>query len=122
MMTRISVRHPIDQMIGEEIKRLRRSAKLTQRDLAAQLDVSYQQVQKYELAVNRLPASTLFEIAKIFGVSVSDLYLQTGEEATIDPLLESALELVRLYQSIPENFRPLIKSAAQSFAQEGFRI
>ena len=43
----------IDQHVGERIRLRRTELGLTQEQLAAALDVSYQQVQKYETGANR---------------------------------------------------------------------
>jgi len=41
---------------------------MSQTDVAELLGMSFQQVQKYEAATNRIAASRLFELAQIFGV------------------------------------------------------
>jgi transcriptional regulator with XRE-family HTH domain len=63
--------HPVDLHVGKSIRRIRREREFTQCALAARLGVSFQQVQKYESAANRVAASRLFQIAEVFGVPVS---------------------------------------------------
>jgi transcriptional regulator with XRE-family HTH domain len=46
---------------------------MTQADLSRSLGVSFQQVQKYEKAGNRISASTLVTIAAELGVTVAEL-------------------------------------------------
>ncbi len=56
---------------------------MSQTTLGAAIGVSFQQVQKYERGANRIAASTLFQIARILGVSPSDFFenLQSGAGA-----------------------------------------
>lgn len=63
-----------DKIIGDAILFLRKRQGLTQKDLADMLNVSFQQVQKYESAENRISASRLYKIACALQVSVADLY------------------------------------------------
>jgi DNA-binding XRE family transcriptional regulator len=60
----------IDICIAAHLVALRCHHGLTQQELARALDISYQQVQKYEYARNRITASTLYRIARIFNVPV----------------------------------------------------
>lgn len=41
---------------------------LTQEELGSRIGVSYQQIQKYETASNRISVSRLFRIASVFAV------------------------------------------------------
>ena len=59
----------IDVYVGGKLRGLRSTNKLTQRDLAKKINVSAQQLQKYESAANRISASTLYEIAQILDVN-----------------------------------------------------
>ena len=47
---------------------------LTQMTWAAEISVTYQQLQKYELGVSRVSASRLYDIAKVLKVPVSSFY------------------------------------------------
>jgi transcriptional regulator with XRE-family HTH domain len=66
--------HPVDVHVGKCIRYIRREREVTQAVLATRLGVSFQQVQKYESAANRVSASRLFQIAEVFGVPVSWFY------------------------------------------------
>lgn len=66
--------HSIDIRVGQRIKEFRKSIGMTQRDLAKQIGVRFQQVQKYEAALNRVSASKLFMIAETLGVKVGDFF------------------------------------------------
>jgi transcriptional regulator with XRE-family HTH domain len=59
-----------DHIIAKNIRRFRLARGLSQRALAASVGVTFQQVQKYENASNRISASRLFAIADALGVPV----------------------------------------------------
>lgn len=61
--------------VGKNIKRLRLHKKMTQSQLAERLGVSSQAVSKWEKDINAPDIALLPEIAKIFGVSIDELFL-----------------------------------------------
>jgi transcriptional regulator with XRE-family HTH domain len=88
---------------------------LTQEQLAEALDVSYQQVQKYETGANRISAGRIFELARKLRVDVS--YFFEGlpldappEQVTLEHggRQRSAIELVRKFAQIED---PQVRSA-----------
>jgi transcriptional regulator with XRE-family HTH domain len=64
----------VDEAVGKRVRLLRLARSLSQSELASQIGVSFQQVQKYERGTNRMSASKLVAIADTLGVSVSDLF------------------------------------------------
>jgi len=62
--------HPVDHHVGERIKARRNIMGLSQQDLGEALDLTYQQVQKYENGMNRVVASRLFELGRILKVGI----------------------------------------------------
>ena len=66
--------HSIDVRVGKRIKEIRLLREMSQKDLAEQIGVRFQQVQKYETASNRVSASRLFVIAKALDVGVEELF------------------------------------------------
>jgi len=65
--------HRVDIALGERIKEIRRNLDMSQTDMANQIGVSFQQVQKYEIATNRVSVSRLVMIAGALGCTASDL-------------------------------------------------
>ncbi len=99
----------IDQHVGERMRLRRTERGLTQEQLATALEVSYQQIQKYETGANRISAGRLYEISRKLEVDVG--YFFVGLEPDQEPLptpLEhggrqrSAIELVRKFAQIRE--------------------
>ena len=70
--------HPIDRLVGLRVRLFRTAQGLSQSRLAEDLGITFQQVQKYEKGTNRISASRLFEIARLLGVSITELYGDAG--------------------------------------------
>lgn len=65
MPKRTPARQPteIDAIVGEKIRAARKECGLTQEQLAAEVGLTFQQIQKYEKAVNRVSAGLLYEFS-----------------------------------------------------------
>jgi transcriptional regulator with XRE-family HTH domain len=63
--------HPVDIRVGQRVRERRKVLGITQDRLAQALDLTFQQVQKYERGVNRMSASKLFEAAQVLDVPVN---------------------------------------------------
>lgn len=61
---------PRDVAVGARVRAFRIKAGLSQDEVAKQLGVRFQQVQKYETGVNRIPQDRLETMAKMFKVPV----------------------------------------------------
>jgi ribosome-binding protein aMBF1 (putative translation factor) len=64
----------VDEFIGKRMREGRLALNISQADLGEKLGVSFQQIQKYEKAVNRVSAARLFEICKALRVSLSWMF------------------------------------------------
>jgi transcriptional regulator with XRE-family HTH domain len=87
---------------------------MTQQQLAEQVGIKFQQIQKYETGANRISASRLWDIADSLDVPVSfffeglDNVDREGDRSDVPADLmgdKEALDLVRSYYAIPENQR-----------------
>jgi transcriptional regulator with XRE-family HTH domain len=65
---------PIDLHLAQKLRQLRRSFGMTQDRLSELTGLSFQQIQKYEKAKNRIPASRLFEFAQLLEQPVSAFF------------------------------------------------
>lgn len=70
----IPVADPIDVYIGQRLRAERLARKMSQADLGAALNVTFQQIQKYERGDNRVSASMLTKAAKALGLSVTEFF------------------------------------------------
>ena len=63
----------IDREVGKRLRALREEAGLSQTALGARSGVTFQQVQKYENGVNRLPINRLIEFCEALSVPASQV-------------------------------------------------
>ena len=78
---------PLDALVGARIRVFPVHRKISQTDLAEQIGVTFQQVQKYEKGTNRIGASRLSRIAGVLGISVGELFESPGEKSGDSALL-----------------------------------
>ena len=60
----------VDIHLGKRLKQRRVLLGLTQMELANKLGISYQQIQKYEKAADRVSASRLVDISNVLGINI----------------------------------------------------
>jgi transcriptional regulator with XRE-family HTH domain len=102
---------PVDVEVGQRIRLHRLQSGLSQTELAKQLGITFQQVQKYEKGVNRVGAGRLTKIAQVLGVPVTTFFGAPGETTGRDELrsgtstlklltMPGALRLLRAYGQV----------------------
>ena len=60
----------VDDHVGRRIRECRKALGVSQEKLGDALGISFQQVQKYEIGINRVSASRLWDLAKALDVDV----------------------------------------------------
>lgn len=75
----------VDEFIGEKIYSLRLAKGLSRQQLAEVIEVTHQQLQKYEKGTNRISVGRLVLIAKALGKSVN--YFYEGLDGEAEPML-----------------------------------
>ncbi len=73
---------PVDVHIAQKLRQFRVAAAMTQEQLGDLIGVTFQQIQKYEKAQNRVSASKLFELSQLLNKPVSAFF--TGLKADRD--------------------------------------
>ena len=105
--------HPTDIQVGKQIKLTRQYRGMSQEDLASKLGVTFQQIQKYETAQNRISASRLCDLAFVLGVPVGHFF---GEALKIQPLLDKVtLNLITKFSQLPPDKQRLISKLVKEF-------
>lgn len=125
---------PVDIYVGKRLKSRRLMLGLSQNDLGDAVNVSIQQIQKYERATNRISSSKLYNLAKFLKVPVSyffandlePLAVPTGFAEEQTPFEQSnthvvpereIMTLVRYYSSVTnEQVRKKILDLVKTFA------
>ena len=98
----------VDIQVGKLIRGRRLALGISQTALADELDVSFQQVQKYEQGSNRVGSGRLAKIADALGVEPSFFFPRNGKSSAEDPeaiVLAStigATKLLRAYSEIKD--------------------
>jgi transcriptional regulator with XRE-family HTH domain len=99
----------VDKLVGRNIRVFRLTKGLSQTDLAQQLGVTFQQVQKYEKGTNRVGSGRLLKISSILGRKITDFFegsdrLHDGPRRSVfDQLAEpQSFRLVQAFSEIDE--------------------
>jgi transcriptional regulator with XRE-family HTH domain len=77
--------NPIDRHVGARVRMRRLMVGLSQSKLADSLDVTFQQVQKYEKGANRIGASRLQQLARVLDVPPAFFFDGAPANATPSP-------------------------------------
>ena len=118
---RVTNNNAVDMHVGKRVRLRRTLLGMSQEQLGVSLNITFQQVQKYERGANRISASRLWDIAQIVDVPISYFFddmsddvmkssprrISRGSEHAVDdeagrdPMARrETLELVRTYYSI----------------------
>jgi transcriptional regulator with XRE-family HTH domain len=79
--------HPIDIHVGARLRLRRTMLRMSLEKLAAALEITFQQVQKYERGTNRIAASRLYRLCRILGVRIGFFYEGLGLAHAGNPFL-----------------------------------
>ena len=108
--------HPMDIHVGLRIRQRRRFLGMSQEKLGAAAGLSFQMIQRYENGSNSVPASCLFEFARVLGVPPSCFFEGSRLKAKAPLYTRETIKLVRAYfaihnptlrQSIAETIRAI---------------
>ena len=113
----------IDLHLGRRLRRRRRLLGLTQQQLALQVGIRFQQIQKYECGANRISAARLWQLAEALETPVSYFYdglseaLERQEAAANGGETFSrkeTLDLIQAYYQLGERPRRRLLDLAKS--------
>jgi len=106
--------NPIDRHVGLRIRMRRKELGISQEKLAESIGLTFQQVQKYERAANRVSASKLWEMSRALTANISYFYEGLGDGAEITGsnmpretlqdflLTPEGMELATVFPKIPK--------------------
>lgn len=84
--------NPVDLHVGARVRMRRKFLGMSQEGLAEAIDLTFQQVQKYERGSNRISASKLYEISKALKAPVAYFFEGYGENEGVEGFSESESE------------------------------
>ena len=122
-LTRDESRHAVDITVGARIRLRRTLLGMSQEKLGAAIGLTFQQVQKYERAANRVSAGLLATLSRVLDVPIAYFF----EDALAEPagdreedrvmMRRETLELVRAYYAIPVSERAALRGLVKAMAQ-----
>jgi transcriptional regulator with XRE-family HTH domain len=97
--------------IGDQIRRLRREKGISQIELAEKLNISFQQVQKYENGKSKISVDRIFQIVEVLSIPIYDLVDRESFYPAAEPAIpltsSSGVSPDSLHYDIPEpNLEP----------------
>ncbi|MEM7679414.1 MAG: helix-turn-helix transcriptional regulator [Pseudomonadota bacterium] len=109
---------PVDVHVGQRLRVRRSLLGISQEKLGNAIDLTFQQIQKYEQGMNRISAGRLYQFSKILNVPISYFFDNVVDDKKAltglsdnaqsgfvdDSLLNSkdSLELIRAYNKISD--------------------
>lgn len=114
--------HPVDAHIGRRVRAFREQRGVSQERLGHQIDLSFQQLQKYERGDNRVAASTLWKISKALGLTPSDFFEgyddKTSATKNYTPPEPVPTKWVELYRELTPEGREAIRTVSRHFRKK----
>lgn len=107
--------HPVDVHVGKRLKQIRTLRRLSQTDVARKLELSFQQIQKYEVGSNRVAASRLFELSQILDVPPAYFFEGLHDNSNIAPSDDPGMDIVNALAAIEDE---AIKSRIKTFIED----
>ena len=102
--------NPVDVHVGARVKLRRQLLGFSQTELGNALDLTFQQVQKYEKGTNRISASKLHKMAEVLDVPISFFFdgvegtKRDSDSGDLDMMSRAeTINLVRAYYSIEDD-------------------
>ncbi|WP_309627247.1 helix-turn-helix transcriptional regulator [Brevundimonas sp.] len=119
----------IDLHLGRRLRRRRRLLGLTQQQLAIQVGIRFQQIQKYECGANRISAARLWQLSEALETPISYFYdglaeamerkEQVGANGGEMFSRKETLDLIQAYYQLGERPRRRLLDLAKSLHTEG---
>ena len=119
----------IDLHLGRRLRRRRRLLGLTQQQLAVQVGIRFQQIQKYECGANRISAARLWQLSEALETPISYFYdglaeaIERKEQAGANGgemfSRKETLDLIQAYYQLGERPRRRLLDLAKSLHTEG---
>lgn len=94
--------NPIDRHVGLRIRMRRKELGISQERLADAIGLTFQQIQKYERAANRVSASKLWEMARALKTSVGYFYEGLGDPGLMSGDHEDGRDIIHDFLLTPE--------------------
>ena len=78
----MNTKYPVACAVGQKIKSLRKAQGYTVFQLAKEIDISEQQLFRYERGVNRIDIDCLVRVLKVLGVNIGEFFSEVLQDDT----------------------------------------
>lgn len=106
--------NPVDVFVGQKLKDYRCKLGWTLHDLGEKLEVSYQQIHKYEQGQTKIPASSLYRLSKIFSASPNCFFEGFNPDENMD-LLKSDSDTINIQDTKKMNILLIEDNSSDEF-------
>ena len=107
----------INHYAAKQLRNLRSTSGLTQTQLAMEMDMSPQQVQKYEWGINRMSIGKVFLFAEAFDVPVTLFFPDRHKHYAIEPVPPATMRFIRLIGKIRSEHYDQVYIALKAIAK-----
>lgn len=107
----------VNNYVAKQLRNLRATTGLTQAQLAIEMEMSPQQVQKYEWGINRMSAGKVFLFAEVFDVSVATFFPPRDKHYSIEPVAPITMRFMRLIGKIHPSHYDQVYIALKAIAK-----
>lgn len=107
----------VNQFAAKQLRNLRSTSGLTQTQLALEMEITPQQVQKYEWGINRLSVGRAMQFAEAFDVSITVFFPNRNKHYSIEPVPPATMRFMRLISKIDVKHYDQIYIALKAIAK-----
>jgi transcriptional regulator with XRE-family HTH domain len=112
----------VDSYVGQRLRLLRQRRRISQKDLAERIGITFQQVQKYEKGLNRLPASRMLAICFVLDITPNDLFKDflTKELSSADTIeySDQEVELIEMLRQLAPPLKTQVRQIVDTLANQ----
>lgn len=114
-ITKTAVNNEFFEQIGAKVRYYRNLRGLNQKELAEMLDISFQQVQKYENGKNRVALDTLMKMTEIFQVGLPGFF-DTKDHPVMDARTG---KMLNSFNKLPEGQKQVVFDLIVNLKKKG---
>ncbi len=111
----------IDKSIGEKVNKLRLNKGITRQELAKEIGVTHQQLQKYIIGTNRISVSRIIDIAKTLESPVTYFFEDCVDDEGIQSIIseQEAITIMKDFAKMrKKSHRDMITKLLKTFLED----
>lgn len=107
----------VNEYAARQLLQLRTTSGLSQTQLAREMNMSSQQLYKYECGINRLSVGRIMQFAEAFDVSVTIFFPNRDRHYSHEPVPPATMRFIRLISKINAKHYDLLYVALKAIAR-----